>query len=77
MEATEGEIEVSYEETVSEERASAWTSADTFALTAITVAAGVLRLVRLDDPKVLVFDETYYAKDACWYVTSSPALCST
>lgn len=52
-----------------------WTLVDTFASTAITAAAGVLRLVRLDDPKVLVFDETYYAKDACWYLTSSPSLC--
>ncbi len=52
-----------------------WGRADTFALTAITVAAAVLRLVRLDDPKSLVFDETYYAKDACWYVTSAPTLC--
>ena len=52
-----------------------WTRADTFAITAITVAAAVLRLVRLDDPKSLVFDETYYAKDACWYVNSAPNLC--
>lgn len=52
-----------------------WGRADTFALTAITAAAAVVRLVRLDDPKVLVFDETYYAKDACWYVTPSPGLC--
>ncbi|MDP9069371.1 MAG: phospholipid carrier-dependent glycosyltransferase [Actinomycetota bacterium] len=54
---------------------SRWGRADTFALTGITVAAAVLRLVRLDDPKSLVFDETYYAKDACWYVTSAPTLC--
>ena len=74
MEATEGDTQAPIEEAPTEERAS-WTKADTFALTAITVAAGVMRLVRLDDPKVLVFDETYYAKDACWYVTSSPTLC--
>ena len=74
MEATERDIQVSEEEAPTEERAS-WTPADTFALTAITVAAAVMRLVRLDDPKVLVFDETYYAKDACYYVTSSPNLC--
>jgi len=75
VEATEGEAQTSSEETAPEERAPRWTQADTFALTAITVAAGVVRLVRLDDPKVLVFDETYYAKDACFYVTSSPTLC--
>ena len=75
MEATEDDKQVPGEEALPEERATVWTQADTFALTAITVAAGVMRLVRLDDPKVLVFDETYYAKDACWYVTSSPSLC--
>lgn len=75
MEATEGDIQVSNDEAAPEQRAAPWTQADTFALTAITVAAGIMRLVRLDDPKVLVFDETYYAKDACWYVTSSPTLC--
>jgi len=52
-----------------------WVRVDTWALAAITTAAAVLRIVRLDDPKVLVFDETYYAKDACWYLTSSPTLC--
>lgn len=74
MEATEGDNPVPNEEPSTEARAS-WTQADTFAVTAITVAAAVIRLVRLDDPKVLVFDETYYAKDACFYVTSSPTLC--
>ena len=54
---------------------SSWDRADTVALVAITVVAGILRLVRLDDPKELIFDETYYAKDACWYVKSSPSIC--
>lgn len=75
MEATGADLEVSKEEAAPERRAPSWTRADTFALTAITVAAAVLRLVRLDDPKVLVFDETYYAKDACWYVLSSESIC--
>lgn len=75
MEATEGDTEVTNEEDAPTGRASTWTRADTFALAAIALAAGILRLVRLDDPKELVFDETYYAKDACWYVTSSPTLC--
>ena len=52
-----------------------WGRRDSWALTLITAGAAALRLVRLDDPKVLVFDETYYAKDACWYVASSPSLC--
>lgn len=56
-------------------RSRSWTRVDTWALTAIAAVAALLRLIRLDDPKVLVFDETYYAKDACWYVLSSPGLC--
>ena len=31
---------------------------------AVTLVAGVLRFVRLGEPRTLVFDETYYAKDA-------------
>lgn len=54
---------------------SRWSRLDAFAITAITTVAGVIRLVRLDDPKVLMFDETYYAKDACWYVMTDPSLC--
>lgn len=41
----------------------------------ITLVALVLRLVRLSNPKAFIFDETYYAKDACWYVSPSPKLC--
>lgn len=54
---------------------SAWSTLDTFALTSVSTAAAALRLVRLDDPKSLMFDEVYYAKDACWYVLSSPSTC--
>ena len=69
------EIEPSEPTPAAEPGRSRWSPADTFLLTAITVVAAVLRLVRLDDPKKLVFDETYYAKDACWYVLSSPSTC--
>lgn len=34
------------------------------------VAGGVLRFVRLGEPQSLVFDETYYVKDAYSYLTS-------
>ena len=37
--------------------------------------AAVIRLVRLDIPKELVFDETYYAKDACLYLGYLPETC--
>src|SRR5688500_7862108 len=59
------------------EGARDWTRADWLAVTIVTLIAGALRLVRLADPKVLVFDETYYAKDACWYVNVSEAICDT
>ena len=52
-----------------------WTRADVFALIAVTVAAATTRFVGIDDPKKLVFDEVYYAKDACWYVNASSSLC--
>ncbi len=35
-----------------------------------TVIGGVLRFVRLDTPRSLVFDETYYVKDAYSYLVS-------
>lgn len=63
------------EQDLPKERPPTWGRFDTLALTAVTVFAAVLRLIRLDDPKVLVFDETYYAKDACWYVLTSAPVC--
>ena len=56
-------------------RAALWSRADTIALTAITVLAAALRFVRLGDPKSIVFDETYYATDACWYALTSSSIC--
>ena len=52
-----------------------WTRQDWIALIIVTLAAAITRFVGLDDPKKLVFDETYYAKDACWYVNASSSLC--
>jgi dolichyl-phosphate-mannose-protein mannosyltransferase len=48
---------------------------DGLSLVAVTVVATALRLVRLADPAAFVFDETYYAKDACWYVVATRATC--
>jgi dolichyl-phosphate-mannose--protein O-mannosyl transferase len=53
-----------------------WSRWDSIALAVITLAAGVIRFVRLDLPKTIVFDETYYAKDACWYVNVSQKVCT-
>jgi dolichyl-phosphate-mannose-protein mannosyltransferase len=60
---------------ITAEAARRWSRADTIALTAITTLAAVLRFVRLGDPDSIVFDETYYAKDSCWYALTSASVC--
>ena len=52
-----------------------WGRWDWVALALVTIAGGVLRFVRLDLPKEIVFDEIYYAKDACWYVFAERQIC--
>jgi dolichyl-phosphate-mannose--protein O-mannosyl transferase len=41
----------------------------------ITIIGGALRFWRVAIPADKIFDETYYAKDACWYAKASPKLC--
>ena len=57
-------------------RQSPWSRVDTIALILIVVVAAVVRLTGLAHPDELIFDETYYAKDACWYVNSSESQCA-
>jgi dolichyl-phosphate-mannose-protein mannosyltransferase len=52
-----------------------WTAADTLLIAAVTLFGGLLRFIRLDDPSDIVFDETYYAKDGCWYAIGSERVC--
>jgi dolichyl-phosphate-mannose-protein mannosyltransferase len=54
---------------------SRWTRLDTAAFAAIVVAAAFVRLASLSRPTELVFDEIFYARDACWYVFGSPDPC--
>jgi dolichyl-phosphate-mannose-protein mannosyltransferase len=54
---------------------SRWTKVDWIAMTALALMGGALRLWRLAIPRAKIFDETYYAKDACWFAKSSPAVC--
>jgi dolichyl-phosphate-mannose--protein O-mannosyl transferase len=42
---------------------------------ALTTLTAALRFVRLGDPDSIVFDETYYAKDSCWYALTSSSVC--
>jgi dolichyl-phosphate-mannose--protein O-mannosyl transferase len=55
--------------------APAWTPIDWLAVLAVAVGAALIRLPGLARPTQLVFDEIFYARDACWYVTASPAVC--
>jgi dolichyl-phosphate-mannose-protein mannosyltransferase len=55
--------------------ARGWTRLDTVLLVAITLGAAVLRLAALGRPLELVFDEIFYARDACWYVIGTESAC--
>lgn len=52
-----------------------WTLADQISLAVLTIGGLLLRIVRVSDPAGIMFDETYYAKDACWYLLESPSTC--
>jgi dolichyl-phosphate-mannose-protein mannosyltransferase len=52
-----------------------WTRLDTVGVVLVTLLAAGLRLVGLNRPTGLVFDEIFYAQDACWYVAGSEAVC--
>ena len=53
----------------------AWGPLDTLGLTMITLLAAALRYVNLATPSSLIFDEVYYAKDACLYLGSAASVC--
>jgi dolichyl-phosphate-mannose-protein mannosyltransferase len=44
-------------------------------LVGLLIFAAVVRVIRLAEPRQLVFDETYYAKDACLYLGNLPKTC--
>jgi dolichyl-phosphate-mannose--protein O-mannosyl transferase len=52
-----------------------WARADTISLIVIVAIAALLRMWTLSHPNELIFDETYYARDACWYVNHSESVC--
>jgi dolichyl-phosphate-mannose-protein mannosyltransferase len=55
--------------------AGGWTRRDTIALLAVMLVAVALRFVSLGRPVDLVFDEIFYARDACWYVAGTESVC--
>ncbi|CAN5785036.1 phospholipid carrier-dependent glycosyltransferase [soil metagenome] len=52
-----------------------WSATDWVALAVLGVGAALGRLWHLGSPSKVIFDETYYAKDACWYAYSSAKRC--
>lgn len=54
---------------------SRWGPFDSLSLTLITLFGGVVRLLHVADPHNFVFDEVYYAKDACIYIKDSLKAC--
>lgn len=72
---SDGSIPITEPETGSGRRAATWTRWDWIAISVVTLLGGIVRFVRLDIPKVIMFDETYYAKDACWYVNTAKSIC--
>jgi len=60
---------------VSEPAPTRWSRADTIAVLVVVLAAAGLRLVSLGRPVDLVFDEIFYARDACWYVLGTDSAC--
>ena len=58
-------------------KSASWTGLDWLLIVAITTVGGVLRFARLAYPNALVFDEVYYAKDACLYLGKGMTFCGT
>jgi dolichyl-phosphate-mannose-protein mannosyltransferase len=53
----------------------AWTRLDTLAIGLICIVAGVMRGIGLGTPDTQIFDEPFYARDACWYIRGAPDVC--
>ena len=58
-----------------EASAGGWSRLDTVLFVAIVLGAAVLRFASLGRPVELVFDEIFYARDACWYVIGTQDVC--
>jgi len=54
---------------------TSWSRVEVIVLVAVTLLALVLRLYDISDPPEYVFDEVYYAKDACFYAGELPQAC--
>ncbi len=54
---------------------AAWSRLDWVALALVSAAAGIVRLAALGRPVGFVFDEIFYARNACRYVVGDPSVC--
>jgi len=54
-----------------------WSRLDWLLLAIVTLGGGIIRFVRLSFPKAYVFDEIYYAKDACLYLAHGMQFCKS
>lgn len=69
------QVEEKASEETSSPRHPPYVRADWIALFVVILLASFLRFAGLSDPSSLVFDEVYYAKDACFYVLNSEDPC--
>jgi len=61
--------------TTKEMAAARWTPMDFVAALVVVLIGGALRLVQVAVPAERIFDESYYAKDACLYAQAPASLC--
>jgi dolichyl-phosphate-mannose--protein O-mannosyl transferase len=54
---------------------SAWSRQDWIAIAGVTSAAGLVRFVRIAEPRKLVFDEAFYVQDACRFILGAADTC--
>ena len=52
-----------------------WATSDTIAITLVTALAGAIRGIHLTRPGVIVFDEMFYAQEACFFAYRSQDIC--
>ncbi|MDQ3986225.1 MAG: phospholipid carrier-dependent glycosyltransferase [Actinomycetota bacterium] len=63
------------ESDLSTSKTRGWSVWDTAILLGLSLVGGFIRLLRVGDPHRFVFDEVYYAKEACYYAKSSLEVC--
>lgn len=56
-------------------RTKSWTRKDYVALAVVTAIGGLLRAIAISDPTKQVFDEPFYARDACRYLDLQESVC--